>query len=313
MNRLLRYWNQNRRKILITIAVIVFFLIVIQVANEIVKNNNKVSQNNNAIISISKDVTNPEKVVSTDDKIKKDKAEFNSKIIKDFINLCNEQNVILAFDMISKDCKEELYNNNVDIFKKEYIDKIFSNSKTYEAELWYSNNDKFTYKIVYNDGNPLETGNLINKNNFLDYITIVKENDKWKLNINKFIDKKSLNKTKIENDITVKINSKKIYLDYEEYNISILNNSNHNIGISNNAKIYIEDRAGNKYSSRVYEVPNYSLNVNKQRKSTFDLKFNKPYKGQSDIEYIVIENINMVLEDDNAEDKMDCVSFKIKV
>ena len=54
MIKLLRYWNQNKRKIIITIAVIAFVFIIIQVANQIVKKQNEDKINNNNTNTISK-------------------------------------------------------------------------------------------------------------------------------------------------------------------------------------------------------------------------------------------------------------------
>ena len=50
MIKLLRYWNQNKRKIIITIAVIAFVFIIIQVANQIVKKQNADKINNNRTV-----------------------------------------------------------------------------------------------------------------------------------------------------------------------------------------------------------------------------------------------------------------------
>ena len=41
MNKLIRYWNQNRVKIILVVAVIAFLIIVIQLLNQVARENNK--------------------------------------------------------------------------------------------------------------------------------------------------------------------------------------------------------------------------------------------------------------------------------
>ena len=47
MIKLLRYWNQNKRKILITIGVIALIIVIIQIANIVAKKQNEADKNHN--------------------------------------------------------------------------------------------------------------------------------------------------------------------------------------------------------------------------------------------------------------------------
>ena len=316
MNKLVRYWNQNRRKILITISVIVLLLLIIQVLNQSIKNekeknnlNNKENINNKTNILISTDVERPNQSVFNDDKVSEETVDNNSKSIKEFINLCNEKNIEIAFNMLSSDCKSEVYNNDIEKFKNEYIEKIFNVKRSYVAELLYSGNNQYIYKILYNEGNPLETGMINNQNNYVDYITIAKENKEYKLNINNFICKNILNKAQTEQDITINVNSKNVFFDYEEYNISIINKSKEDLIKSNETRIYFLDKMEGKYNSRIYELPSYYFNVKNGRTTSFNLKVNKTFNGQNNMEYVVVENLTKLLDENNIEN----IQFKIKI
>ena len=94
MERLLRYWNQNKRKILITIAFIALVIIIIQIANEMVKqqNNNRknVSQQNT---QTAQDVTKPSEAIISNTKLDEKEVEDNSQLIETFVKYCNEKKI----------------------------------------------------------------------------------------------------------------------------------------------------------------------------------------------------------------------------
>ena len=47
MRKIIRYWNQNRKQIIIVIAIIAFIIIMLQVVNELLKPTKESNQNNN--------------------------------------------------------------------------------------------------------------------------------------------------------------------------------------------------------------------------------------------------------------------------
>ena len=46
MRKIIRYWNQNRKQIIIVIAIIAFIIIMLQVVNELLKPTKESNQNN---------------------------------------------------------------------------------------------------------------------------------------------------------------------------------------------------------------------------------------------------------------------------
>ena len=178
-------------------------------------------QNTNTTYNIeAQDVTKPNKPVITDSKLSEKETEDNSKIIKEFVEYCNENNLQEAYNMLTNDCKEQIY-NTIDIFKQNYVNQIFKTKKSYKLELWIENNNYYTYRITYIEGNPLQTGGYNSGNNYVDYITVVKNNNELKLNIGQFIKKEILNKQKENDNINITINSRLVYFYYQTYNIFI--------------------------------------------------------------------------------------------
>ena len=223
MIKLLRYWNQNKRKIIITIAVIAFVFIIIQVANQIVKKQNADKNNNNRTNTISKvtDLQKPTESTITGQNVSETVTKENTDIIKTFVDYCNNNQTQKSYELLSNDCKEE-FNNNINVFINDYYNRIFKTKKTYNLELLYTEAGSYTYKITYYEDNLLATGGTDANNNFEDYITIINQDGERKLNINNFIKNQEINKTQVTNNIEITIKSKKVYRSYEQYKIIIL-------------------------------------------------------------------------------------------
>lgn len=158
MERLLRYWEQNKRKILITIAVIALVIIVMQIANTMIKQQNEANANKEIQnTQVAQDITKPNQAVISDTKLNEQQTEDNAKIIEDFVNYCNQKNIDSAYNLLSDECKEEVYRTQ-EIFETGYINQIFKTEVNYSLELWYTSGNYTTYQITYNQGNLLQTG-----------------------------------------------------------------------------------------------------------------------------------------------------------
>jgi hypothetical protein len=304
MIKLLRYWNQNKRKILITIGVIALIIVIIQIANIVAKNQNEADKNQTKQnVQIAQDVTKPNQTIVSDKKITEKEVEDNSTIIKKFIDYCNQKDVESAYNILSDDCKQEVY-KTIENFNNTYINQIFKTPKNYKLELWSQNGNYYTYQITYNEGNPLQTGQVNSNSNFLDYITVVKQKNEFKINTHKFIKKEVINKQGTNNNITVLVNSRNVYVDYEMYNITVANNNNQEIVLSGNKKansICILDRINNEYTSIIHEIPTNSLKVEAGYKKTINVKFNKNYMSDSKINQMQLNDVTFNQSQNNEE------------
>ena len=312
MNKLVRYWNQNREKILITISVIVLLFLIIQVLNGFIKREKEknILENNNKINnSITTDIEKPNQAIYTDEKLSSEKVEKNSNLIKKFVEACNKKNIEIAYNMLSEDCKNEIFNNKIENFKEEYVDKIFKTNISYELELCYNILDREIYRIIYNEGSPLETGNINNENNFLDYVSVLREKNKDKLNVNKFIKKQIINKSDNQNGVNIVVENKKIFWDYLEYSVIIENFSNGRFLKDNNSKIYFIDKYENIKNSNMYELSDLSFDISQKNNRKINIRLNQLFTNEENIRYIVFENFYVV----DKENNIDKVSFKIKV
>ena len=294
MSKIIRYWNQNRKQIIIVIAIIAFIIIMLRVINNLAKQINKSNNNTNTISKVT-DLQKPTKSTITGQNVPETVTKENTDIIKTFVDYCNNNQEQKSYELLSNDCKEE-FNNNINVFINDYYNRIFKTKKTYNLELLYTEAGSYTYKITYYEDNLLATGGTGANNNFEDYITIINQDGERKLNINNFIKNQEINKTQVTNNIEITIKSKKVYRSYEQYKITIKNNNSTTILLSdgkNSEDICLLDKNDTKYEAFLHEIPEYNLLLRAGRTTELNISFNKIYAPTRVIEKVQFSNITL--------------------
>lgn len=290
MNKITRWYNQNKRIIWITILTIMTVIFLIQVLNSYYKNNPKKSSSTN--MSTTTYNTNNYSIV-TQEKIQENVASESDDLIEEFFNYCNNGEIEKAYNLLSTDCKEELY-STVDEFRTKYYNKIFTEKKSYDSTLWINTNEANTYRIqIMSD--LLATG----EQNYMpieDYYTVVNENEEYKLNISRYIGKQTLNISKTQDNITINLISRRVYMDHEKYEISVKNATGSKIIFNtkqNSNSIYLQDKNELKYRAFLNEITDSELIILNGLNKNITIKFNRGYKPNTNIRNIVFEDISI--------------------
>ena len=180
--------------------------------------------------------------------------------------------------------------SNVQEFKNEYINSLFKTKKTYDVQLWMAG-EYYIYKISMYE-NVLETGKI--QNGINSYYTVIEENGSYKININDFVAKEVINR-EFENEyLKISVLNKYIYMDYEEYEIKIVNKTDKTIlmdGYRNNQSLYLIDSIENKKLAYINEIPKRLLAINSAAIITRNIKFYKSYTEEFDSTQIVFSDI----------------------
>lgn len=301
MHKLRRFYYNNKTKIWAVILFIVFLIIILQVANYIVgqsneKTNNNLTNNfieNNTTNTISNSNKNTsvttEKSAVTGEILQKEQIQIASNLIEEFISLCNNQNPEEAYNLLSDECKEANF-KDVETFKKLYYNENFNGNtkKTATIENWVSN----IYKVDISD-DVLVTGKVTDIKT-RDYMTIVNQNGEYKLNIHSFIEKEMINKEQTVDNITFKIISKNVYMDYEEYTIQVKNGSDNTIlldSMQSTKSIYLEDTNSIKYYCYTNEIINEFLKVNKGASTQLKIRFMRSFSSSAKRVSLVFSDI----------------------
>lgn len=320
MNRMIRFYNQNRKKIFVIGIIIVFLFILLQLFNNILKERDENAKSNINIIKNTNKIEN-ENVLISDKSISNGKRLSDSKlnedidIIKKFIEFCNNKEFEEAYDLLTDECKEEMFSNLNDFVNIYYTSLFNGEEKNYTIENWSSN----TYQVNF-IGDILSTGKVDEVKNKQDYITIVNQgNNEYKININNYFGRTNINRQTERENIKINIESKDTYNDYEIYNISVENNTNNTILLDtgdNPKSVYLLDDKDMKYYFYNNEIVQNKLIIKDGLKSKLKIKFYNSYSSTRSIEQLVFSK--MILnynEYKELEDKMqyDFYVFKANV
>lgn len=306
MNKFIRKFNQNRNTIFLDIFIVISVIIAIYFVNGLFKKKHQ-EEAKNIVIENRTEIQQRTPAV-TDKEISKKTNESNINIIDNFIKLCNEQNPKEAYNLISEDCKKEVFPTE-QIFINNYYSKIFNTERKYAYESWSVIGNSYTYKIkLYNDDNLLATGGT-NTSYVEEYYTIVKNLKEEKLNINNFIGKKELNVENSSTNISIKAKEVAKFFDYETYTVEIKNNTSKEILLDSKEKtntMFLLDEKENKYVSYSHEIAKDKLWLRAGETRTLKIKFTKSYSSEVYTKAIVFSDIVLDYNEyKNTENKAD--------
>ena len=294
-DRIIRYFNQNRRQIIVVIAIIAFVIIIIQVLNYFAKQQD-LEENNTITNSVFQTNSKSPNVIHTtpsvsDIEISTLTAMENQQIIDNFINSCNSGEIEQAYNYLSSDCKNILF-PTVNDFKSKYYDSIFTSKKDYSIENWITAVSAYTYKITFVN-NLLASGTI--EDNIEDYITVVSENGESKLNIYRFIMDTQINKSAENNIAKIEVIDKEVYDDYEIYNIKFTNKSANTIMLNrseDNDGIYVKySGRDEEYTAFISEIYEQNLILERNQEKYLSIRINKIYNGEINTSQMVFSDI----------------------
>ena len=104
-------------------------------------------------------------------------------IIEQFVDYCNAKNVNDAYNMLTEDCKQEMY-SSVESFTTYYYNNVFNGtSKKVNVENWMGN----IYKVEFTP-DFLASGVYSEDNIIQDYMRVIQGDDgQYKLDINSYL------------------------------------------------------------------------------------------------------------------------------
>ena len=284
--RLGRFINQNLIAIGLAILGFIVIIIVLQILNEGAKENKVIAEVTNKVTD-----TTAQTVVSGSN-VSEEKSKANQTAIDTFIQYCNTGKIEEAYNLISQDCKNELY-PTIEYFRELYWSPVFKTSKSYSIQSWITESGKYTYKVKLLE-DMLATGKYDNTKIMEDYFTIINSDDGDKISVNSFVEKKLINKSNEVNGKIVTIVSKQVYMDYEVYTIKVENNSNKTILLDSQESFnyaYLVGQNEVEYDSYMDEVFFEDLKVEPGQTKNVNIKFNKMYNPSTKIKAIVFSDI----------------------
>lgn len=265
MHKLRKFFYDNKNKIIKIGAFIIFLFIILQLLNKLVQIKNKKSIENVA----ASNTTNANTTTQNDNKglisnksavngseVSKENLKNATDTIYKFVDYCNKQEIEKAYNLITEECKQQMY-PTLDAFKNAYYGDVFNGKqRTCTIENWVGD----IYKVRMGE-DILSTGKDTGYAKE-DYITIKKVDNEYKLNINNYIGTTKIEKTTTKDNITMEVLNKNTYKDFEEYTIKVTNKTNGIIKLDTTTSTkttYIEDSNGRQYSYYNNELTDETL------------------------------------------------------
>ncbi len=310
MNKIIRYWNENRGKIILVIIIIASLVLIIQLLNYFAKTQiTKESKKN----TIKEDLSQlPTQSIITGESVDKETTKENMGLVEQFIKFCNESNTTEAYNMLTEECKKALFTTEEE-FIQNYYNLIFTEKKLYGINNFRNNSHYYTYEVkFYQDA--LSTGKIEDNDVYQDYITIDEKQNK--ISINSFIYQQEINKTIEENNIQITVLSKEVYKDYEQYHIVVKNNTEKNILLDSresSKNVYAIGSDYGKYQSYIYEIAGKLLEIGVGNSRTYKLKINKIYNPSVTIKSICFSDIVMDQEAYEKKEETERISISINI
>ena len=186
MNKWIRFYNQNRGKVIFTIIGIIFILVMVSLFNNVYKQKSK--EESEKIAEEANDVEknkyrNESKSLVSGGEVSGTKKNDFGDLIENFLSYCKNHEPAKAYGLLSNDCKNVLYPDEF-IFEEQYYKTKFSTSKRYSFQSWTSS-DSYIYLVkIFDD--MLATGTGSSQNYIQDYFSVIEEDGQYRLNINGF-------------------------------------------------------------------------------------------------------------------------------
>ena len=213
-----------------------------------------------------------------------------------FFTYCVNHNPEKAYELLSTDIKNNIYQSEA-LFENLYYKSKFEGNKQYSFQAWTTrSNSSNTYQVkIFDD--MLSTGK-VDSGYVEDYVTVIKEDDTYKLNISNYIGKNRImsevTKVKQNDIISMQVINQYIYKDYQTFDVAVRNDSNSAILLDtreNTKATYLVDSNGIKYEAILYENNINDLIIGSNQVKKIQIKFNVVNRDDLEVKSINFDNI----------------------
>lgn len=322
MLKIVRLYNQNRKMVWLALIIAIFCIAIINlfhksyqvkpqvntenIAEQITQNGEK--ENNSSIVDYEK-AAEP---LTSGGSVHSSVREEIQGVLEQFIKCVTNNQIQEAYSLLTKECKEIQY-PSVESFAQSYCSDV--SNKTYDFQLWTSAKSTYVYQVKFLD-DMLSSGRDTSKNYLQDYITAIKQDGNYRLNINKLIRVETLDKTKESHNIKFNVKKAETYLDYEYYEIEIINDSQEEIILDpkeEDNSVYLKNSDGLKIRALLYENKEEDLKVNAGETKTMKIKFNNTYNGEKTIQCVGFSNVIYAQEAYQEDEKKEAGKMEIEI
>lgn len=317
--RIVEWYIRNKGKILFWVfilIVVIIISIIIRFASSISNDEEDEIKTTSTVDDVISNTFNSIYMESSDSVLSGDELTSTqismASLIEEFTEYCNSGDVESAYNMLTDECKEEVY-SSLESFTNNYYGSIFSEgTKKVSVENWTNN----IYKVEYTD-DFLATGIYTEGETIQDYITVVQDdNENYKLNINNYVGRTEINKT-AENDlVSITVLRSDTYMDYQTYTFSVTNKTGNEITLANRNyanSTHLLDANDIEYNYYSQELTDAELTFTQNETKEITIKYYNQYSSEKEIERIVFTQISTTSVDTSSDSSSDYQTLSISI
>ncbi len=255
-------------------------------------------------------------IINDGGSVPKKYVENINQTVEKYFNYCNTKNYEQAYNILTDQCKEYLYDNDLLLFQ-EYVDSIFTQNKIYNLQNYSNIDDIYVYDLVILDDIE-STGTTEGYEPYKEKIALRKEGNEFRISNQGYIESKTYTKFAEDENLKVTIKSKDISYSREGYNVTLTNKTDKYLVLSDNTlrKEITLNLGDQKRGVINYANTSLVLSPGETRDEVFI--FDKFYDDQKDPTEICIEDVRILDEyfendEDTAGNASRMYSYTIKL
>lgn len=225
------------------------------------------------------------------------------EMIDEYVGYCNDANWQAAFNMLSAECREYGFNNNVQEFMK-YVYTKMPTEKQYAIQNYSNDGNTYIYQIKYTD-DLLATGLTNAEYQYTEEKMVFKKQKDGTIDmtVGNFVEYADI-KNISENDY-LKVDVKAVikYYSIEQYEVKLTNRTDYTIVISDgqyDSEVLLNLNSNDTRKRNDYASSNIILQPNESQ--TLSLRFQKFYDNSDDAESLTFGAIRVMENYSGTED-----------
>lgn len=279
--RIRNFFKKHRVKIIIALVI----WLVIFIINYILKNYKG--------IEIPSTTYEPHTAIMDSSTVPKKQQEPIENLIDEYISYCNNKEYENAYNMLSSECRNELYPNIEDF--KIYIDSIFDEEKIYSIQNYSNVDNVYIYKVdIFED--ILATG-LTGKENFATYsekFVITNDNGNLTLAIREYIG--NTNNYQVYEDNYIKVEIEEVIQSYENqtYKVKLTNRTEYTIVLADQTENYEIMLELENETRDIQNIPYKGIYLLPYEEKELELKFVKFFDEDETAKSIIFNAVRVL-------------------
>ena len=215
--------------------------------------------------------------------------------VKEYFDYCKNKDYEKAFAMLSKDCRESVYTNDVREFAK-YANEIYTSpSLVYYLQNYSNPKNTYIYEMTISE--DIEASGTTNGNEkYSEKIALTRDedNNKFVISNNNYIKQDKLNLISEETNMKIKVEKVDILYNKEIYTVTITNRTNDYLIFSDmTANDEVLLNIGNR-STKATNLANNKMYLYPNGTKTFTIMFKKFYDQDDDSEELILNSVRVL-------------------